>query len=834
MVIDLELLNYEILNAQGEADKNSIPMFTCDSYPCFLDLAFPKTRSVHAVSPVFPEGQEVEYSVYTSLDGVNFYKMGKSPKIARFVRIFIKYYSGAHPAINNVEIIGEDCAFPSKKSPFAEPLPFSETEFSAEVSDEDICNEVLGIIGRAIGEKYLDGFELKLDRRLKNDYFTIESLRDKVRLISNSGLGLASAFNCYLKEVCSCHISRFGKQASLPARLPRVNGKIDRKTDFKYRYAYNYCAHSYSMALWGKEEWEREIDFLALNGVNLVMDITGMEEVYRRFLTKLGYRHREIKNFLTGPYYFAWLYMGNIYGTGGPLHDGFFAERCEIARINRRRMQILGITPVMQAYTGLIPPDIKKKDRDVPIIPQGRWNGIERPPIVNPDSASFMKYASLFYESQREVFGDGSHIYAGDLCHEGGSVGRAGSKEAGTAVMESMLAFDKEAVWLLQGWGDNPTRQFTKAMKPYRDGHILMLDLYAEKESRNEGRFAPLSKFNCLFGMLNSFGGRMGLYGNLDALPEKIKTASQKENFKGIALTAESNSVNPAVTDMFFSCVWENIENPDEWLKKYAVRRYGKESESISKAMEILMRTVYSDKYYGKGEGAPECGLCCRPENGVKSASAWGGTKVSYSKSEFDEAVRLFLEDYDKLKQNPCYVYDAVDLLRQALSNRLTSTVKKLTSAYETHDYLSALEYGERLLSLGDTLDRVLLNCREFSLASYLGPAEEYTEKLDDFTRDLYLINAKALITVWYSRRASENGRLHDYANRQLGDLVAGFYQMRWEVFLEKLKTEMDGGKAQPIDWFKLEWDWVLSDTRLTKKVREDSLKALAKQILEK
>ena len=98
----MELLNYEILNASGEADKNSIPMFSCDTYPCFIDLAFPKNMSVHGVSAVFPEEAEVDFEVFSSLDGVNFYKLGKSPRIARYIRLFIKYYSGARPTVNNI------------------------------------------------------------------------------------------------------------------------------------------------------------------------------------------------------------------------------------------------------------------------------------------------------------------------------------------------------------------------------------------------------------------------------------------------------------------------------------------------------------------------------------------------------------------------------------------------------------------------------------------------------------------------------------------------------------------------------------------------------------
>lgn len=834
-VIIVELLNYEILNASAEADKNSIPMFTSDTYPCFIDLSFPKNMSVHDVVAVFPENTEVEYELFSSLDGVNFYKFGKGGKIARYIRIFIKYYSGVHPTINNIEILGEDCSFPQKKTPFKEPPVFKGSEYDREITDGDIEAEVFGIIGRAIGEKYVESFELKLDRQLKSDYFTIESLRGKIRLISNSGVGLASAFNCYLKEVCHCHISRNGKQVKLPAKLPSVNGKISRETSFTHRYAYNYCTHSYTMAFWGEEEWQKEIDFLAMSGVNLVLDITGMEEVYRRFLTKLGYRHREIKNFLVGPAYFAWFYMANICTVGGPLHDDFFFEKTELARKNHLRMRTLGINVVLEAYTGMVPSDIQKKDRDIPVIPQGRWNQMERPLIVSPDSVAYIKYASLFYEAQEEVFGNISHYYAGDLCHEGGTMGKAKAKDAYQNVIHAMLSHDSNAVWVVQSWGDNPTKKFTKTVKNYRDEHILMLDLYAEKRPRTEGRCAQLRKYNYLFGFLNSFGGRNGIYGNLDTLAGQIQKSSQNSNFRGIALTAESSSITPVMVDLFFSTVWEKIDNTDEWIRKFCERRYGRDNENLYNAMLLLSQTALSKKCLEDAEGAPECALCCRPETDPSKASCWGYTSIHYSAEKFDEAVRLFLTDYDKFKDNECYIFDAVDLLRQSLANRITPLIKKMTAEHKSKDYLAFSEDADKLLSLADTLDRVLLNCKEWSLSSYLGRVKAYTDKLDDFTKELYMMNAKMLITTWYSRRASDaEGYLHDYSNRQMGDLINSFYKMRWEKYIDKVKTEMDGGKPQSIDWFKLEWDWINSDVRMTERVREDSLKALGKQILDK
>lgn len=810
-------------------------MFVFDTYPCFIDLAFPTSMSIHDVIVVFPENTDVIYTVYSSLDGVNFYKKGKGAKIARYLRVFVKYYGGNQVTINNIEVLGESCNFPSKKALFREPEIFSKTEFALPITDEEVIEDVKGIIGRTIGENYVEQFDLRLDKRLREDYFAIASLKDKILLTSNSGVGLASAFNCYLKEVCHCHISRFGKQVNLPKALPSVSGKIDRTTTFVHRYAYNYCTHSYSMAFWTDEQWQKEIDFLAMNGINLVLDILGMEEVYRRFLTKLGYRHREIKNFITGPSYYAWFYMGNVCGIGGPVHDNFFYEKCQMARRNHRRMQALGMNIVLQAYTGMVPRDINKKDRDIPTIEQGKWKGIEQPLIVSPDSAYYVKLAKIFYECQKEVFGDITHFYAGDIGHEGGKLDKSTAKDSYTNVMETLLQYDKDAMWVVQCWALNPNKLFTKSVKAYRDNHILMLDLNTEKINHNANNLSRLAKYgNVLCGLLNNFGGRHGLYGDINKIPEMVRNASQRPNFKGIALTAESTNVNPIVTDIFFSTIWEDVDNVKEWAKKYAIRRYGKENKHINEAMEILLKTAYGSDNGPLSFGATETMGCRRPldpEN--KLFTARGTVKIPYSTKEFNKAVGLFLKDFDRFKDNECYIYDAVDLLRQAISNSLTSLVRKTVSAYKSKDYLVCVEYGEKLLSLMDMLDRVLLNSKEFSFSSYIEPVCEYTDKLDDFTRELYMINAKALITTWYCRLLCDDGNLHDYAHRQFGDLVNSFHKMRWEKFLEQVRYEMDGKKSQEVDWFRIEWDWVLGETTYSKKVREDSLKALGKQLLE-
>ena len=52
--------------------------------------------------------------------------------------------------------------------------------------------------------------------------------------------------------------------ADLPDVLPLPSRPERHITDAAQRYYLNYCTHSYSMAFWDWERWQKEIDWMAL------------------------------------------------------------------------------------------------------------------------------------------------------------------------------------------------------------------------------------------------------------------------------------------------------------------------------------------------------------------------------------------------------------------------------------------------------------------------------------------------------------------------------------------------------------------------------------------
>ena len=132
------------------------------------------------------------------------------------------------------------------------------------------------------------------------DFFELDQQGQKVVIRGNTWVNIASGLNWYLKYYAGIHLSWNQMQAKLPAVMPKVQKKERHETDLTLRYDFNYCTFSYSMAFWDWNRWEKEIDWMALHGINLPLATVGEECVWRNMLLKLGYTEKEVGEFIAG------------------------------------------------------------------------------------------------------------------------------------------------------------------------------------------------------------------------------------------------------------------------------------------------------------------------------------------------------------------------------------------------------------------------------------------------------------------------------------------------------------------------------------------------------
>jgi len=77
-------------------------------------------------------------------------------------------------------------------------------------------------------------------------------------------------------------------------------------TRFRFRYYQNVCTAGYSSAWWQWSQWERNIDWMALNGINMALAFTAQEAIWQRVYREFGFTQEELDEHFAGPAFLPW------------------------------------------------------------------------------------------------------------------------------------------------------------------------------------------------------------------------------------------------------------------------------------------------------------------------------------------------------------------------------------------------------------------------------------------------------------------------------------------------------------------------------------------------
>ena len=227
--------------------------------------------------------------------------------------------------------------------------------------------------------------------------FELENANGKLILRASDAPSAAMGLNWYLKYYCHRSISHLGNNITPVTPLPQIPKPVRRVSPFEFRYHLSYCTFNYTFAFADWEHWEHELDWMALNGVNLALAINGTEAVWQNTLRRIGYSEHEILDYIAGPAYTAWWLLGNLEGWGGPVTQRMIDEQVVLQKKILARMRELGIQPVLQGFFGMVPTSLAQKFPTAQIIVQGPWNNFLRPPILLSSDPLFTRLAAIYY-----------------------------------------------------------------------------------------------------------------------------------------------------------------------------------------------------------------------------------------------------------------------------------------------------------------------------------------------------------------------------------------------------------------------------------------------------
>lgn len=659
-----------------------------------------------------------------------------------------------------------------------------------------------------------------------DENFSVRSDGGRIIVSGNSCIAMAVGLNHYLKNYCLTEVSWKSQNAVvLPRELPALDHVLHGKAKVKQRFFLNYCTFGYTMPWWGWKEWERLIDWMALNGVTMPLANTGMESVLQRLWRKEGLSDGEILNHFVGPAFLPWQRMSNVNSWMGPLPQSWIDGQERLQQKILQRERSFGMKPILAAFNGSVPLSWVKRNPKAQVTEVSQWGGFGkqfRTYFLSPKDPRFKQLQKIFIEEQTRLFGT-DHYYCLDCFNEvqPPSWQPEELRQQTKLIHQSLDQADPVSVWVQMGWFFyNDQKHWTlDAMRSFLSGipkgRMMMLDYYIDHTElwKRTDAFYGHQFLTCV---LANFGGNTMLQGDMDKVSARLDEALRHgSNMVGIGATMEGFGVNPDFYEFVFDKAWETGISDEQWKQRMADRHVGYANEENRQAWKTII-----DKLMPSYVGESGTVVCAQPSF----------TACYMNKTYPDELRKVWRQLIDVKSDKREHLYDIVNVGRQVLGNFFQHELQSLHKAYEARQLDSINYYSKRMEDMLDDLDDLLACNEEFSLEKWVSDARGFGTTLEE--KDYYERNARAIITIWGDSR-----HLTDYANRTWSGMVSSYYKKRWQIFIDHVRKAVESNKAFAQDScnrdiISFERRWIdPQQTPIVYPVRRKDVKALAEEI---
>ena len=633
----------------------------------------------------------------------------------------------------------------------------------------------------AMAKRLVPGYDIKF-RQIEDsiEYYQFRTEGHRLIVEGSSISAMAVGLNRYLKDYCNISVSWYAADAiDVPEAQPAVSIPVSGKALVPKRFFLNYCTFGYTMPWWKWEDWERFIDWMALQGVTLPLAITGQEAVWQEVWHGFGFSDDEIRAWFTGPAHLPWHRMCNIDGVDGPLPQGWIDGQEELQKRILQRERELGMHPVLPAFAGHVPGRLKELYPQAQITDITHWGGFgpeNLPHFLSPQDSLFDVIQRRFLEIQTRKFGT-DHIYGFDLFNEVEPPSWEPETLAsyGMKAYESVASFDPEAEWIQSGWLFHYDRRHwtPENVRAYLTaiplGRVTLLDYYTEHTpvwTITEAFYGQ----PFIFCYLGNFGGNTRLAGPFRKEAERISEALTQGGAAGIGCTLEGFGINRWFYEYVMERAWETGMDDDTWLAR---------EDRLHRAPEGFWKEL-ADSIYLRGsisEGPLLCGRPC-----LDGAPNW---RVIYH-MPYEPATLERL--WGRLKKHPgANRTDVVTLGIQVFGNRFAGLRDTFTAAYRSGDRARAASLADEMQTLLADIDCLAGELPEFRLDNWLQDASRWATSPEE--ESYYRHNAWHLLTTWGTAP-----NLNDYASRAWNGLISDYYAKRWKLFTDSVLSAMDKG----------------------------------------
>ncbi len=619
--------------------------------------------------------------------------------------------------------------------------------------------------------------QIPSDNRL--DRYSVLAHSDQVTIQGTTSVAMCRGAYDYLKEACHCLVTWDGDQLKLPPHWPDFRRDSGVNPN-EFRHYFNVCTFGYSTAFWDWNRWQREIDWMALHGINAPLSMNGLEKVWQTVWRGYGLTDEQIRAHFVGPAFRPWQWMGNVDSHGGPMPQSWIDHQAQLQQKILDRELSLGMRPITPAFASFIPEAFAKSLAPSRVRRSSGWAGFAPTYMLDPRDALFSEIGAKFIGEYRHQYGRTSSLYLSDVYNEmtpqvASATKLEDLKEIAQAVHHSIKLGDPDGKWVMQGWlftnersfwGDPEVSAFLDAVP---DDDMLLLDLAAEVDEIWR-RHASFRKKPYVWNLLHNYGQNTALSGDLRAIsnkPARALTDPDRGRLSGMGLTMEGIEQNAVVYELMTDMMWRTTPvKPEEWLAEYGVQRYGSSSDAVRKAWSQTMGGIY----LGQTENE-SAAYTNRPK---RTGVAEPGDEILDTRRRVEALLAL----PSNVHSSPLWQRDVVDLAKRYGEQAVRIAAYQVVNSISSHDAAATKRSRADFDRVMGLIDQLLASVPQHRMDRWIAAARATVDALDKRALE---VNARLQVTVW------GGPILFDYAAKEWAGLVSDFYRPRWNRFFDAL-----------------------------------------------
>lgn len=606
------------------------------------------------------------------------------------------------------------------------------------------------------------------------DYYEVLAREKSIVIKGNNNIAKAMGYYRYLKEYCNVLITSGDYDISYIKTAPLPESKIVYSVTQKLRLSFTYERYAAEIDGWGFDRWEKELDFMAMCGVNAPLILIGSDGVLYKTLMEFRFKKENALEFIAGSSYFYRQLQGNIFGYLPVYSVDYFEKKIEIGSKVTARAKELGMSPIHQGFISAVPFSFRRNYTKTDLIKRPVWNQFPPAMTIEPtDSVHIEVFQKAYLEKQRELLGE-VHNYLFDPLVDVNFKGFNSFIEKSISMYINFIkSFDPEATWFVHADSMNTY--------PSRVEGMVVVD----ESGKDYLKYDGFNGNDFIVGYKGNLNGRTVICGDMKTLSENpyLKIKEDYPNAIGTGLFFDSDGFNP----LFYSFACKMLTESgkveiNDFIKEYSLCRYG-----TLQHCDFL--TGLQQLCYNEGSALNQASaVCARPCTEIYHTAPLDTFERPYDNKELFSLVKSAVDN--DAKKNEAFRADIQDVMRQVLSNVLYPIYQQTVACFKNKAVQPFEKTTNAFVEIMEDIDRLLKTVKATNIYTHIESARQLGDTKD--IRQNLEVNFLMYHTIYGPLK---NSPIFDSNWREWGGMVKDFYLKRWYVFFRMMASYFDKPK---------------------------------------